>query len=118
MTLGVLLCGGLILFMVLTANPFRGDYTSAKIMNGNTGEVCEIEESRVEELLKALEETEPSFSGLHLWTSGYGYRLMLSDGRREKDIVFYDENSIRSGHIKYTTKQNVIQIIESYAKWQ
>lgn len=103
-----------IVFLLKNHNPFIGQYHSAEIMNGNTGEVYQIEQSRMEDFITELSALDIRISGAHLWTSGYQYRIILHRNNNEKDIFIYGEHDLQSGCIKYRTEHNILQTIAMY----
>ncbi|MBQ6734946.1 MAG: hypothetical protein IJR00_08570 [Lachnospiraceae bacterium] len=104
-----------IVFLLKNHNPFIGQYHSAEIMNGNTGEVYQIEQSRMEDFITELSELDARFSGLQLlWTSGYEFRIILHRNNDVKDVFIYGEHDLQSGHIKYRTERNILQTIDAY----
>ncbi|MBO1265903.1 hypothetical protein J3A84_12755 [Proteiniclasticum sp. SCR006] len=112
----IALVAGISAIWVGTSNPLRQDPQKIMIRNGSTGEETVLEEESLVNMMESLKGVKTEVSGLHLWTSGYGYIISFQNNGYSDEITVYLPETIVSGFVRYKTDADLMKIIKEFAE--
>lgn len=112
----MVLIAGILTGIMVTRNPLEQDPVKVMIRNGSTGEETVLEGEYAEEMMQRLSGVHSKLSGVHLWTSGYGYIIRFQDNGDADEVTVRGSDTYVSGLLKYKTDADLLKIIEEFTE--